>query len=150
MSYGWKQLAHTFTFSKAANPKVSFDKISASEYVACYYDSNWLVGLVRNVNCDKKDVDIIFLHPPGPSNSFTWPMRKDICWAPYMNVICKIRPLTTTAWKKSKYGVISGPYFPVFGLNTERYSISPCIQSEYRKIWTRNNSVFGHFLCCEH
>ena len=28
---------------------------------------------------------------------------------------------TFTAWKVSKYGVISGPYFPVFGLNTERY-----------------------------
>ena len=28
-------------------------------------------------------------------------------------------PVTTTAWKVSKYGVISGPYFPVFGLNTE-------------------------------
>ena len=26
-----------------------------------------------------------------------------------------------TAWKVSKYGVISGPYFPAFGLNTERY-----------------------------
>ena len=26
-----------------------------------------------------------------------------------------------TAWKGSKYGVISGPYFPVFGLNTGKY-----------------------------
>ena len=25
----------------------------------------------------------------------------------------------TTAWKVSKYGVFSGPYFPAFGLNTE-------------------------------
>ena len=25
-----------------------------------------------------------------------------------------------TAWKVSKYGVISGPYFPVFGLNTDQ------------------------------
>ena len=33
---------------------------------------------------------------------------------------------TFTAWKVSKYGVISGPYFPVFGLN-------------------RNNCVFGNF-----
>ena len=24
-----------------------------------------------------------------------------------------------TAWKVSKYGVFSGPYFPVFGLNME-------------------------------
>ena len=23
----------------------------------------------------------------------------------------------------SKYGVISGPYFPVFGLNTEKYGL---------------------------
>ena len=26
-----------------------------------------------------------------------------------------------TAWKVSKYGVISGPHFPVFGLNTGKY-----------------------------
>ena len=42
------------------------------------------------------------------------------------------------AWKLSKNGVFSGPYFPVFGLNLR-------IQSEYKKIRTRKNSVFGHF-----
>ena len=50
-----------------------------------------------------------------------------------------------TVWKVSKYGVISGPRFPAFGLNMEIYSINLCIQSKYRKIRTRNNSVFGHF-----
>ena len=45
----------------------------------------------------------------------------------------------------SKYGVISGPYFPAFGLNMERYKVSLCIQSECGKIRTRNNSVVGHF-----
>ena len=45
-----------------------------------------------------------------------------------------------TTKKVSKYGVFSGPYFPVFGRNTE-------IQSEYRKIRTRKNSIFGHFSC---
>ena len=30
-----------------------------------------------------------------------------------------------TAWKVAKYGVISGPYFPAFGLNTERSVFSP-------------------------
>ena len=59
-----------------------------------------------------------------------------------------------TSWKVSKYGVIPGPYFPTFGLKTERYFVSLCIQSECGKIRTRNNSVFGHFLrsmdcqCC--
>ena len=45
-----------------------------------------------------------------------------------------------------RYGVISDPYFPVFGQNTERNGVSLLIQSEYRKIRTRNNSAFGHFL----
>ena len=31
--------------------------------------------------------------------------------------------VVNTAWKVSKYGVISGPYFPTFGLNTERYFV---------------------------
>ena len=60
----------------AANPKVSVDKISANEYVVCYYDSNWWIRLVQNVNCDKKDVEINFLYPLGPWNSFTWPREK--------------------------------------------------------------------------
>ena len=36
----------------------------------------------------------------------------------------KLMPITTTALKVSKYGVISGPNFPAFGLNTERYEVS--------------------------
>ena len=31
----------------------------------------------------------------------------------------------------------SGPHFPAFGLNTERYSVSLCIQSECGKIRAR-------------
>ena len=49
-----------------------------------------------------------------------------------------------TARKVSNYGVFSDPYFPVFGLNTEIYGVNLRIQSEYRKIRTRKNSVFGH------
>ena len=30
---------------------------------------------------------------------------------------------TCTAWKVSKYGAISGTYFPVFGMNTEKYRL---------------------------
>ena len=53
-------------------------------------------------------------------------------------LLCCIKVAYFTSWKVFKYGVISGPYFPLFGLNLR-------IQSEYRKIRTRNNSVFGHF-----
>ena len=53
--------------------------------------------------------------------------------------------MLSTAWKVSKYGVFSGPYFSAFGLNTERYFVSLRIQSECGKIRTRKYSVFGHF-----
>ena len=45
----------------------------------------------------------------------------------------------------SKYGVSSGPYFHVLGLDSEICSMNLLIQSEYRKIRTRKISVFGHF-----
>ena len=44
-----------------------------------------------------------------------------------------------------KYGVTSGPYFLVFGLNMDIYGVNLRIQFEYKKIRTRNNSVFGQF-----
>ena len=51
----------------------------------------------------------------------------------------------STASKESKYGVFSGPYFPVFGLNTEIYSVNLRIQSEYPKIRIRKNSYLDTF-----
>ena len=38
------------------------------------------------------------------------------------------------------YSEFSGPYFLVFGLNTERYGLSLCVQSECRKIQTRKTT----------
>ena len=45
----------------------------------------------------------------------------------------KIRILDTvsTAWKVSKYEVFFGPYFPTFGLNTERYMRENCPNTEF-------------------
>ena len=39
----------------------------------------------------------------------------------------------------SKYSIFSGPYFPVFRMNTEIYRVNLRIQSEYGKIRTRKN-----------
>ena len=51
----------------------------------------------------------------------------------------------STVWKVSKYGVFAGPYFSVFGLNTESYGVNLRIQYEYGKTQIRRNSAFGHF-----
>ena len=44
---------------------------------------------------------------------------------------------TNTVWKVSKFGVVSIPYFPEFGMNTEIYGVNLRILYEYMKIWTR-------------
>ena len=51
-----------------------------------------------------------------------------------------------TAWKVSKYGVFSGPYFPVLGLNTEIYCVNLRIKLEYGKIQTRKTPYLDTFL----
>ena len=56
-----------------------------------------------------------------------------------------IKPISHTAWKVSKYGVISGPHFAAFGLNTKIYSVNLRIQSEYSEMRSRSNSLSGHF-----
>ena len=51
--------------------------------------------------------------------SFYWPQfrRNHI----YVIAIVKFSNIENTAWKVSKYGVLSCPYFSVFGLNTGKY-----------------------------
>ena len=62
----------------------------------------------------------------------------------FILTICNL--IFFTAWKVFKYGIFSGLYFPVFGLNREIYSIYLRIQSKYRKTRTRKNSLFGYFF----
>ena len=40
------------------------------------------------------------------------------------NVIKRVKSVKLQCVKVSKCGVFSGPYFPEFGLNTERYEVS--------------------------
>ena len=73
---------------------------------------------------------------------YTW----NLTCSYFRNFIRNMLPhKNSTVIKLSKYGVFSGPYFPAFGVNTERYGVSLCIQSESRKIQTRKSSVFRHF-----
>ena len=47
--------------------------------------------------------------------------------------------------KSIRFRSYSGPCFPVFGLNTERYFVSLRTQSECGKIRIRKKPLFGHF-----
>ena len=45
----------------------------------------------------------------------------------------------------SRSGGFSGPYFPVFGVNTEIYRVTTRINSEYSKIRTRKTPKLDFF-----
>ena len=55
-----------------------------------------------------------------------------------------------TAWKVSKYGVISGPYFPVFSPNSGQYGreITPYLDTFHAVTWNtlRLNSLRVYFI----
>ena len=42
-------------------------------------------------------------------------------WRTFVWIVGRCLIILSTIWKVSKYGAISGPYFPVFALNTEKY-----------------------------
>ena len=44
-----------------------------------------------------------------------------VYWIHFENICNFTSQKTFTVWKVSKYGVFSGPYFPVFSLNTRNY-----------------------------
>ena len=60
--------------------------------------------------------------------------------------IYKVLGILITAWKVFKYGDFSGPYFPILGLDTERYEVFLRIQSESVKIRSRKKlRIWTHF-----
>ena len=70
-------------------------------------------------------------------------MLTEAMFVDYAGVICKsiykwlVNDFMKDCMKRARIRSYSGPYFPVFGLNTERYSVSLYIQSECWKIPTR-------------
>ena len=50
------------------------------------------------------------------------------------SVFSRVKTRNIALYEKCPYSEFSGPYFPTFGLNTKRYSVSLRIQSEHGKI----------------
>ena len=78
-------------------------------------------------------------------NNMNWVKRKETTWKTEPCTTCLEKETCHLLREKCPNGVFSGLYFPAFELNMERYFVSLRIQSEYRKIRTRKNSVFEHF-----
>ena len=42
------------------------------DYITCFYDEFWWVGIAEDVS--ELDIKVRFMHPHGPVKNFFWPM----------------------------------------------------------------------------
>ena len=102
-----------------------------------YNDSEPLFMAFRRIRIFESYVEsqsAILKNPNSSWSVFSWSIWADHDFE-------EITTFNTTLWKVSKYEVFSGPYFSVFGLNTEIFGVNLLIQWEYRNVGTRRNSV---------
>lgn len=76
---------------------VSLADTIPGKYVVCLYDRQWWIGNIRAISEEEQDVQVTFMHPHGPSQTYSWPRREDNCWVPLVHIMKIIdAPLTST------------------------------------------------------
>ncbi|GBM96843.1 hypothetical protein AVEN_94036-1 [Araneus ventricosus] len=87
--------ALTFNLLKHQTLLVKMKDLYPGCFVGCIYDNLWYFGMVSEVNAEEEDVTVKFLHPNGPSLSFFWPNREDVCAVPIPHIIAIVKPPKT-------------------------------------------------------
>ncbi|GBM15531.1 hypothetical protein AVEN_8916-1 [Araneus ventricosus] len=59
-------------------------------YVISMCNEKWWLSYVLG----KNEVKVTFLHPSGPSPSFSYPLTPDVLWIPSFDIIYKLIPIT--------------------------------------------------------
>lgn len=60
------------------------------------YEHNWWLAYVLAKNETDDEVKVSFLHPAGPSPSFSFPSRPDILWVSIIQILSLVNPITPT------------------------------------------------------
>ena len=64
--------------------------------VACVYEEEWWIDIILEIDKEQDNVQVNFLHPHCPSQSFHWPHVDANCWFPITHILCTVE-VTTTA-----------------------------------------------------
>ena len=92
------QLDYTVIYDFRANHTTNSKKpsqltyLSIGEYVACIYDNNWYIGMIREV-CAEEGVKVALMHPKGPGspeNSVFWPPTENSSYVPTNDIMASI------------------------------------------------------------
>ena len=85
-----------------ASPSYTLADLLGTSYVACKYDEQWWVGMVLEADRASNNIKITYVHPHGPSDSFFWPSKGDVCWMSTSSVILKLNPPITSNGRSYK------------------------------------------------
>ena len=80
-----------------------------------FAENNTWQNILKTAACNETNIDQLLILSFKILKSETQTME-------FISV--KFSANSPTAWKVFKYGVISGPHFPAFGLNTGRYKVT--------------------------
>ena len=67
---------------------------SIGGFVACVHEENWGLACVLEVCSDITELNLTFLHPHGPSNSFKYPEPQNIHTIPMDDILTLVDPRT--------------------------------------------------------
>ena len=105
--------AGTFTFFDIVLAD-QISNIKIMEFIACQYDSFWWIGLVKEIGHEQGDILVKFMHPHGPSRTFKWPAREDLCWVPFDKFMCKVDAPNTMTGRM--YQISDGDYTKIMSV----------------------------------
>ncbi len=66
-------------------------------YVTVEYDGQWWLAHVQRVDPVKNEIQVTFLHPPGPAKSFVYPTRPDVLSVPPSQVLTMVDASATSS-----------------------------------------------------
>lgn len=94
-----KFFSYDTNYSTVSTTK-TLGKISMADingYVTVTYNSKWWLAYVLDKNVSEEEVKVTFLHPAGPSPSFSYPsVKPDILWTSLNDILCTVDPTTPT------------------------------------------------------
>lgn len=69
---------------------------SISGFVTCVVDREWWLACVLQLSPDENEVRVTLLHPPGPSNSFRYPISEHMMTVAVKDILTVVDPRTRT------------------------------------------------------
>ena len=70
--------------------QMMIEDMKLGKFFVCQYDNDWYFLVVNYLSSEHGDVNMIFLHPKGPSEKVSWPQCDSTCWIPIEDVNCKV------------------------------------------------------------